>query len=148
MKKMPIKSRRPILPILLLATLAACQSGESPDATVSSPSPTPASAPAPLPDAGTSNMDATVMQMVQLGGTMQAAAEACQQVDGAELAAAKAQQKQHFVSRGGSESAFESAFTGAYEKAREKLATASAPEREQACRELSDMSNAATAGQG
>ncbi len=148
MKKMPMNLCRPLLSLALLATLAACQ-GESPDtAAASGPTPAPASAPEPRPDAGTSNIDPSVMQMVQLGGTMQAAAEACQQIDGAELAAAKAQQKQHFVSRGGSESVFESAFTAAYEKARAKLAAVTDAERDQACRELSDMANAAIAGQG
>ncbi|GAB3338999.1 hypothetical protein [Marilutibacter aestuarii] len=95
----------------------------------------------PGPEAGqgveilATGMDA----MAKLGGSMQAAAEACGQGSKTELDAARRQQKEMFVRQGGSEAAFDAAFEQAYASARAKFEATTDSERQAACSELSQF---------
>lgn len=122
---------------ILLFGLAACQDGQAQQdpgqqndaATVDEGT-----------DATTATVDSAVIDMVTLGGAMQAAAEVCGDGSTAELDEARQQQKQMFVDSGGSERQFDAVFSKAHSDTRAKYAVMSAGEREASCSELRQIS--------
>lgn len=87
-----------------------------------------------------SHMDpalAQQLQLVRLGGTMQALAETCDvDYDPAALASAKEQQRESLKAQGVPERQFDMAYKAAYEEGKGKLAAAGAAERAEACAQL------------
>ena len=80
------------------------------------------------------------LQVVRLGGTMQALAEACDvDYDAAELESAKRRQRESLQAQGVAEPDFDAAFQAAYAEGKAKLAAASATERTEACAQLRQL---------
>lgn len=142
---MPNMLTRPALLGIAIALLAACKPATPPEAATAEPAAQPAEA-APTTEAAegaemAAQMQGSSMAMVaQVGGAMHAAAELCDQADAAALDQARQGQKQAFVGSGGSAEDFEAAYDNGYQDTRAKLDAASGAEREQACRELRQMS--------
>lgn len=77
------------------------------------------------------------LQLVRLGGTMQALAETCGvDYDPAALASAKEQQRESLKAQGVPERQFDMAYKAAYEEGKGKLAAAGAAERAEACAQM------------
>ncbi|KAB8162441.1 hypothetical protein [Marilutibacter maris] len=152
----------PALLALAIAVLAtACKPETAPEPAGAEPA--AQAAEATMPEAGVApseaaqagEVDGMAAQMqgsgmamaAQVGGSMHAAAELCGHMSAAQLEQAKQGQMLAFTQTGGSEADFEAAYDNGYNEAKAKLEGVSGAEREQACREMAEMSAAAAAMQ-
>lgn len=124
---------------MLVATVACSKESEVPASGVTAATTGAAATPAAV-------VTAQHLQLVKLGASMHAAAEACG-MDPAERAALREQQKKATVAGGTMSAAqFDVAFDAALDGAKAKFASATPEQRKQACSQLEQMRPAGSGG--